>query len=123
MQFNVSVPIDDLKEKLSSIVNYERSIKMSQTITFDGNEYDADVQSFVNLISTLLVILLGMTLPTPFYWRDANNNNVEHTSTSLTGLAFAMWGKMYPIYLNSWSLKDQIKDSENPSSVNINGGW
>lgn len=123
MQFNVTLPTEVLKEKLLTKVNEERQIKMASTITFDGNDYDADVQSFINLISTLLVVVLGMTLPTPFYWRDANNNNIEHTSTSLTGLAFAMWEKMYPIYLNSWILKDNIKNSENPSSINIQGGW
>jgi hypothetical protein len=94
--------------------------------TYNGTKYDSDTQSIANLTGTQTLINAGVTLPSNFTWRDANNVNHPYTNATFTDLfaCSAMW--LEAVYLTSWTHKANIAALTHYADVmsyNYATGW
>lgn len=123
MHYRATLPKRQLVPFLSDIINQERSKVIGYTFEHDGVMYDADLGSLINLISTLVVISLGMELPNNFVWRSANNEDIPHTAETLTSLGIAMWQARNEVYQKSFNKKSELQDAEKPDEISIKDWW
>jgi hypothetical protein len=123
MQFKATLPREQLIRALHDKVNERRAEKLDAGVNYGGHAYDTDAQSIQNITAVVAALGGGIPLPTGFVWRTADNISVEHTSGSLMWLAAAMLEYSNAVYSHSFSLKDQISEAENPSTIPLNEGW
>lgn len=101
-----------LPENLKRTADAERDTKIYGGVTYNGRVFDSDPRSIANLTATIAAVAAGaFTLPTPFYWRSADNENVDMSFDDLKGLAAAMIAHGYQAYLEAWAVKDQLEVS------------
>lgn len=89
-------------------IEHERAELLSAPVEYNGNMYDASPMALFNLISTLIFLLGGNTLPVGFVWRDADNNNVPLTVAELSLLGGVLFARNNAVYAQSFVLKDQL---------------
>jgi hypothetical protein len=104
-------------------VNNVRADKLVESISFNGNTYDADEQSIQNLTGIVAAIASGITLPHDFTWRTSDNQNVVFDTNSLLQFAATVMSRRNIIYTKSWQLKDAINSSLDLTNFDIITGW
>lgn len=123
MHYRATLPKNKLVPVLLDMINKERSQVIGYTFEHEGVLYDADLLSLLNLISTLVVLSLGMELPVDFTWRSADNEDIPHTSETLISLGIAMWQARNGVYQKSFVKKNEVQEAEHPDQVSIKDWW
>lgn len=122
MQFRATLPDAELRRALADQVNAIRAHKLQEQIEYDGRLYDIDAQSVANLTAKVSAIAAGIPIGITV-WRDADNEEVEHSEESLVGLAAVVIARNQTIYTASFTLKRAIAEAQDPSTVNLQAGW
>lgn len=102
-----------LPESIKRSADTTRDSKIAAGVTYNGRRFDSDERSIRNLTATLAAVTAGaFVLPRPFYWRSADNENVDMSLDDLKGLAAAMIAAGYAAYLEAWAAKDALGADE-----------
>ena len=101
LTYDKRLKIDKLKMK------YEEEIQSD--VPYMGTTFQADEKSQVMI--TKVLAASGGTLPTDFFWLDANNNQVPMTYTDLQGLANAILLRGQQAFAKYQELRTQIKSA------------
>lgn len=105
-------------------VNALRDTKLNSGFTWNGNNYDSDEISKLNVTATLSGVNSGITLPPTFTWRNANNQNIPMTTEEFKTFALSMLYWAQTIYGVSWYHKSNIESlTTDVNNYNITAGW
>lgn len=122
MQFRATLPDAELRRAMANQVNAIRARKLQEPIEYDGRRYDLDAQSVANLTAKVSAIGAGIPIGVTV-WRDADNEDIEHSEESLVGLAAVVIARNQAIYTASFVIKKAITEAQDPSTVNLQAGW
>lgn len=98
----------ELKAQKRAWVAQKREEVINSGITFEGHTYQTDARSRENVSGLVAAIGAAVPLPANFTFRDANNNDVAMTSTTLAELGGAMIAHVNTAYQTSWTLKAAV---------------
>lgn len=108
---NAPLPKDSSEEKAkrAAEINSARAAAIAQGVQYQGKTWNSDPASRENLMATLVAGAVGIPLPSPLIWRDADDVSHEVTIEFLKGLAGTMLAKAQAEYIKSWQEKDKLK--------------
>lgn len=96
------------KKQRKEEVNIYREYRKDIGVWYMSHYFDSDQISRENLTGIVGAINAGATIPTPFVWRDANNNNVPMTVPQIVTLGLLLMDYISRVYTSSWIIKSQI---------------
>ncbi len=115
------VPLSDLANNQIQIIKNSYNQAISNNVTYTNSvgtfEYQTDVNSRNNILSTITGFSLANTVPPNFYWRSANNVNVPFTLTELQELAQAMLSQGWTAFEKRTTLIDQILSANTANTI------
>lgn len=96
------------KEELKRVVEDLRDLHIKGGFTYDGDTWDSDEQSQINIIGANSAVSAGIQIPSGFTWRSATNIDHPFTATKLAELGAALLVHKNTCYQVSWYHKTQI---------------
>ena len=100
-------------------INIWREEALRDGFGHNGEIYQADPVSYTNLIGVTAAISSGLTLPSNFLWRTADDNNVSMDNEALIALGAAMLSYVNGCYQKSWALKAAVDECEDIEQLDL----
>jgi hypothetical protein len=100
-------PLDQAQDAQIAAVTawYEKEILLPSKVAFNGATYQCDPQSWDALSK---IISIG-SLPTNFYWVDADNNKVSFSMSDLQALGGVMSRERFTVFNRLQTRKSEIR--------------
>ncbi len=114
------------KLEANDIINVYREVRLARGMWYLGYNWATDDRARSNLTSMITSITVGIPLPTPYYWRDNNNNMVEMDVTGLVTFSAYLVSYINQVYTYSWSLKADIEACttlEDLDAIDLFNNW
>jgi len=102
----------------NEINNYRDGVLYNGFTYTDGLVYDSDSVSMTNVTATLTIINSGITLPSTFTWRTANNSNQPYSNSTFIAFAGAIFMWAEEVYAASWTHKANIAGLSTADAIN-----
>jgi len=96
---------DAIKYRCSLLTQTAQNIINAGYPYNDGNTYNSDIVSRINLSGITDAMANGYVLPSNFVWRNIVNTNIPFTSTEILNLGISMMGWVNAVYQVSWNYK------------------
>jgi hypothetical protein len=115
-----------VKADKTEAINFERERRGVLSITFQGIEWDADELSQRNVSAWMASIAAGVTIPTGFTWRAADNTNHPADAAFVNGLGAAITLRGTVLYQTSWGKKAEVEALTTVQAVkayDVTTGW
>lgn len=126
-------PVPDTPERLSRAksiqlgrINNRRDREIGAGFSYAGHRWDCDDRAQMAIALRALLLLAGTGLPSGFYWRDADNEDVELNAAAFRALVGALVEHVAYCYGNARALKEQVKAAQTVSDViliEVGSGW
>lgn len=118
--------LEDTKAEINNTINLYREVKLAAGMWYLGYNWATDDRARSNLTSMITSITVGIPLPTPYYWRDNNNNMVEMSVGGLVTFSAYLVSYINQVYTYSWDLKSSVEACEtleDVDAIDIFGSW
>jgi hypothetical protein len=118
--------LTQVKADKTESINVERERRGVLPITFQSIEWDADELSQRNVSAWMASIAAGVTIPTGFTWRAADNTNHAADAAFVNGLGAAITLRGTLLYQTSWGKKAEVNALTTVDAVkayDVTAGW
>lgn len=105
---STTADLDAAKADKKAEVEEMRQTHNAAPILYEGAHFDADAKAQGNVMSWMVNISNGLTVPPGFVWRDADNLDHPADEAFITGLGAAMVQRGSLLYQQAWQQKAYI---------------
>ncbi len=111
---------EELYPLLNEEINQIRRAKFGHGFKYNGSMYDMGYDSVMHVNSTVGILGLGLDLPSKFYWRTQDNQEVNMTTADFRSFAIAITEYGQYLMRESWDVKNNISMEDRPHvAVNV----
>lgn len=96
------------KQEKKTQVETMRQVKNAAPLFYEEALFDADERAQSNVMAWMVNITNGLSVPSGFVWRDANNIDRPADEAFITGLGAAMVQRGSLLYQQAWQQKAAI---------------
>jgi hypothetical protein len=115
--------LDERREGLCNRVDMLLDAKKASGVAHGGKVYQTAPSSIANMAGVLASVSAGIPLPVGFSWRASDNTDMPMDGDQFKSFAEAVIGHINALYRASWAIKDSIRNSDSPESIDIESGW
>lgn len=112
-ELNPPLTLEQVQEAQIRVITTSYNDAIAQDIGYMSTIFQADSNSLMLMTQVLVV----GSVPSSFYWRDKNNNNIPMTFAELHGLANAIQIRGLEYFTKLQTLKDSINFAKDIKSV------